>query len=71
MIRMLSQSNLVTSLARRKGEREGGKNDSLFWVVCGSLKKKSLRQVWREELARMELTDFQRVATLGVGAFGQ
>ena len=61
----------MTSITTRKGEREGGKNDSLFWIVCGSLKKKSLRQVWRERLATLQLTDFHRVATLGVGAFGR
>ena len=69
--RMLSQSNLVTSIATRKGERGDGKNDSLFWIVCGSLKKKSMRQVWRERLANLKLADFHRVATLGVGAFGR
>ena len=62
---------MVTNLETRKGRSEGCDKSSLFWVVCGRLKKKSHRQVWRERLARMELEDFQRVATLGVGGFGQ
>ena len=46
-------------------------NDLGFWSVCGKLKIRSKRQVWRDRLARLELKDLQRVATLGVGGFGR
>ena len=50
---------------------ETEQNDSGFWIVCGNLKRKSKRQVWWDRLARLELKDLQRIATLGVGGFGR
>ena len=81
---MLGYSYMVTSL--RNGNsiatKDTGKdttaedidklqNDSGFWVVWGKLKRRSKRQLWRDRLARLELKDLQRVATLGVGGFGR
>ena len=76
---MLGYSYMVTSL--RNGysitEEESAdntetvQNDSGFWVVWGKLKRRSKRQLWRDRLARLELKDLQRVATLGVGGFGR
>ena len=42
-----------------------------FWVVCGKLKRRTKKQVWRDKLRRLELSDLHRVATLGVGGFGR
>ena len=42
-----------------------------FWVVCGKLKRRTKKQVWRDKLRRLELRDLHRVATLGVGGFGR
>jgi len=81
---MLGYSYMVTSL--RNGNNvtaedtgkdttadntETVQNDSGFWVVWGKLKRRSKRQLWRDRLARLELKDLQRVATLGVGGFGR
>jgi hypothetical protein len=43
-----------------------------FWVVCGNLKRRTKKQVWRDKLRRLELSDIHRVATLGLeGLEGQ
>ena len=42
-----------------------------FWVVCGKLKKRTNKQVWRDKLRRLELSDLHRVAILGDGGFGR
>ena len=62
---------MVTSLSKSKDESDYSEKDSGFWVVFGKLKRKSKRQVWRDRLARLELNDFLRVATLGIGGFGK
>eukprot|EP00092_Neocalanus_flemingeri_P020034 GFUD01021694.1.p1 GENE.GFUD01021694.1~~GFUD01021694.1.p1 ORF type:complete len:395 (-),score=121.79 GFUD01021694.1:55-1239(-) len=72
---MFACSYMVTSLRTGKDgikdKTESGQNDSGFWVVCGQLKRRTKRQVWRDRLARLQLKDLQRVATLGVGGFGR
>ena len=72
---MLSYSYMVTRIKSNKDatadDTETAQNDSDFWIVCGNLKRSSKRQVWRDRLARLELKDLQRVATLGVGGFGR
>jgi hypothetical protein len=42
-----------------------------FWVVCGKLKRRTKKQVLRDKLRRLEVSDLHRVATLGVGGFGR
>eukprot|EP00092_Neocalanus_flemingeri_P025157 GFUD01027283.1.p1 GENE.GFUD01027283.1~~GFUD01027283.1.p1 ORF type:complete len:399 (+),score=129.40 GFUD01027283.1:141-1337(+) len=72
---MLGYSYMVRSLRTGKDttadDTETSESDSGFWVVWGKLKRRSKRQLWRDRLARLELKDLQRVATLGVGGFGR
>ena len=64
---MFGYSYMVTSLKDNKTHQ----NDSGFWIVCGKLKRRTKRQVWRDRLASLELKDLKRVVTLGVGGFGK
>ena len=61
---MLGYSYMVGSL------RSGWESSDL-WVVCGKLKRRTKKQVLRDKLGRLELSDIHRVATLGVGGFGR
>ena len=68
---MFGYSYMVTSPKKDNEDTESGQKDSGFWIVCGKLKRRSKRQVWRDRLAKLELEDFHRVATLGIGGFGK
>ena len=68
---MFAYSYMVTDLKKETEDTDTGQKDSGFWIVCGKLKRRSKRQVWRDRLSRLELNDFQRVATLGIGGFGK
>ena len=41
-----------------------------FWVVCGKLKRRTKKQVWRDKLRRLELGDLHRVAWRHLGLGG-
>ena len=68
---MFCYSYMVTDLKKDNEVTDTGEKDSGFWIVCEKLKRRSKRQVWRDRLAKMELKDFHRVATLGIGGFGK
>ena len=68
---MFANSYMVTSPKKDNEDTDTGPTDSGFWIVCGKLKRRSKRQVWRDRLAKLELEDFHRVATLGIGGFGK
>ena len=68
---MFGYSYMVTDLKKDNEDTDTGQKDSGFWIVCGKLKRRSKRQVWRDRLAKLELKDFNRVATLGIGGFGK
>ena len=68
---MFGYSYMVTSPKKDNEDTDTGEKDSDFWIVCGKLKRRSKRQVWRDRLAKVELKDFHRVATLGIGGFGK
>ena len=68
---MFGYSYMVTDLKKDTEDADTGQKDSGFWIVCGKLKRRSKRQVWRDRLAKLELKDFHRVATLGIGGFGK
>ena len=68
---MFGYSYMVTDLKKDNEVTDTSQKDSGFWIVCGNLKRRSRRQVWRDRLAKLELIDFHRVATLGIGGFGK
>ena len=73
MVRSLTASDNSESI----GEKEDEKSTKIIlhtsdcWVVWGKVKRRTKKQIWRDKLARLGLTDFDRIATLGVGGFGR
>ena len=70
---MFGFSYMTTSrhIQRNQSKVESGKDDSAFWIVFGKLRRGLKKQVLRDKINGVGLTDFQTVATLGIGGFGK